>query len=152
MCLFVGCISMFAFDILQIPCGCIQLCRGCTAPRCNSVATDLLLILSKQWTYMFLLILTVTIISLHNINRLAFEMASSSVLGNGAMGVWSIRKYTKCRRLSFSISNSNCDFRKDNLPIMCKKSRITYGLAMKTAFSKIRLHRLTQYAIVFIKF
>ena len=42
---FGGLISMFVFDILQIPSGCIQICRGCTALRCTSLATDLLRIL-----------------------------------------------------------------------------------------------------------
>jgi len=98
----------------------------------------------------FFLILTVTIISLHNINRLAFEMASSSVLGNGAMRVWNIRTIYEMQKVKFCISNSNCDFCKDNLPIMYKKSCMTYGLPMKTAFSTIRLHHLTRYAISFI--
>ena len=84
---FGGLISMLVFDILQIPTGCIQICRVCIATRCTCLATDLLRILPIQWTYMSLLILTVTIISLHSIKRLAFEVVSSSVLGNGAMGV-----------------------------------------------------------------
>jgi hypothetical protein len=37
-----GLISMFVFDILQIPSRCIQICSGFIAPTCSPLAMDLL--------------------------------------------------------------------------------------------------------------
>jgi len=36
--LFSGLVSMFVFDILQIPSGCIRICRRCIAPNCTHLA------------------------------------------------------------------------------------------------------------------
>ena len=39
---FIGLIRIRAFDILQIPCGCSQICSGCSAATCIPVARALL--------------------------------------------------------------------------------------------------------------
>jgi hypothetical protein len=40
-------ISVFVFDILQIPSGCIQVCGGCVALICTLLVTDLLMLMTS---------------------------------------------------------------------------------------------------------